>query len=154
MAINLSRYTMHLIKILITATSPLCTLEKEKLWSFRKHIKNLLDDCKRTLDDIKRKIPYLWWQLSMAGCRLYKAQTWIEMACSNARSTPDVIMLSGSRSLGPHNQIQVCCTMSASLLNIDNWLCQKSPNVTINETSLMKWVNIFWWLDFELRFMV
>ena len=91
LAISCSRYTMHLIKILITATSPLCTLEKEKLWSFRKRIKNLLDDCKRTLDDIKRKIPYLRWQLSMAGCRLYEAQTWIEMACNNAWITPDII---------------------------------------------------------------
>ena len=33
----------------------------------------------------------------------------------------------------PHNQIQVCCTMSASLLNIDNQLCQKLLNVTIKK---------------------
>ena len=153
MAINHSRYTMHLIKILITTTSPLCTLEKEKLWSSRKHIQNLLDNYKRTLEDIKRKIPYLQWQLSMAGCRLYEAQTWIKMACSNARSTPGVIDVR-IQIAWPCNQIQVCCTMSASLLNIDNQLCQKLLNVMINKTSLMKWVNIFWWLDFEPRFMM
>ena len=50
MAINCSRYTMHLIKIHITATSPLCTLEKEKLLSSGKHIQNLLDNYKRTLE--------------------------------------------------------------------------------------------------------
>ena len=75
MAINHDRYTMDLIKILITTTSPLCTLEKKSCDHLEKRIQNLLDDYKRTLDDIKRKIPYLQWQLSMAGCRLYEAQT-------------------------------------------------------------------------------
>ena len=53
---------------------------------------NLLEDdkrTKRTLKD-KKKIPYLRGQLSMAGCILYEAQTWIKMACSNAQSTPGV----------------------------------------------------------------
>ena len=48
---------------------------KGKVVIFRRRIHNLLDDYKRTLDDIKRKIPYLQWQLSMAGCRLYETQT-------------------------------------------------------------------------------
>ena len=55
MAINHSRYTMDLIKILITTTSPLCILEKEKLQLFGKHIQNLLDDYKRTLEENIRR---------------------------------------------------------------------------------------------------
>ena len=114
LAINCSRYTMHLIKILITATSPLCTLEKEKLWSLGKHIKNSLENYKRTIEDIKKRIPYLQWQLPMVGYRLYKTKTWIEMACSNARSTPDVISYAVRIQITwAGYQIQVCCTMSA-----------------------------------------
>ena len=55
-------------------------------------LKNLLEDYKRTKRTLrdKKKIPYLQGQLSMAGCRLYEAWTWIKMACSNAWSTPGV----------------------------------------------------------------
>ena len=60
MAINCSRYTMHLIKILITITSPLCILEKKRSCNHLENMfKNLLEDykrTKRTLRDKKRKV--------------------------------------------------------------------------------------------------
>ena len=53
MAINCSRYTMHLIKILITITSPLCTLERKGkvviIWKTYSKIIIRLKDYKRTL---------------------------------------------------------------------------------------------------------